>query len=485
MKLENLSNKQVYKSLLIYSLIFVAIRLFASVYGMTLDEAEHFIDIQSFSWGYLDQPPLYSWILKTFSLVFGFNVPVMVIVYHLIVFIFFVLLFKISILVFQERKKSFFCFLSYFLFFIYSYDFYRYTIHSAVMMMFCALSLYIYLKIAFGKNSLFNYLLLGLCFACGFLSKYNFIFFVLALLVASFFNTTHRKLLFSFKSFYALLIMFLCLSPHIAWLFNNDLAPFLYALKRGDAGSQQGFSIFAVLLNTYWNFIVYFLCSLLFFDFNFKKQKTYFDFFKITLLIFAIAFPLLLIIALQAGNFSQRWLAPLNIFLPLSIFAFIEIKKTTFRHKLFISLISILIVLFYSMRIASYYFPDNFKPSFLSKPYQAIYKNIYRDFADHNINIQDKDLLIYCYQDVFLLAGLKSFYKNLNTQVLNPHKQQKLKTASIVVVAKDQRKSFEKYLFQNELEANLLFTKVAAFLHSKQKQLYKIYVYELKIANVE
>ncbi len=94
-------------------------------------------------------------------------------------------------------------------------------------------------------------------------------------------------------------------------------------------------------------------------------------------------------------------------------------------------------------------------------------------------------MLIYCYQDVFLLAGLKSFYKNLNTQVLNPHKQQNLKTGSIVVVAKDQRKSFEKYLFQNELEANLLFTKVAAFLHSKQKQLYKIYVYELKIANVE
>lgn len=442
---------------------------------MTYDEAEQFIDAKDFVLGYADQPPLYSWILKCVSFVFGLNTTMMMMVYHVIVVMFLVCLYKITELIFTDNTKSFYCFISYSLFFIYSYDFYRYTIHTALMMLFCALGLYTYLKIYLNKANLVNYCLLGIFFGLGLLSKYNFIFFILALIFASCFTSQSRKVLFNSKTFLSIILCILVTSPHFAWVINNEFQPIHYALKRGETGSNhEDFDLISVLLNTYWNYLVYFLAITIFFFKDLKKQLTELNKFSLAVLFFCIAFPFLLIVVLKAANFTQRWLAPLNIFIPIIVFSFIEIQSKNILHKLFKVTVLVLIIVFYAMRIASYYFPSEKRPSFLAKPYKAIFADFKNDLFKNDININDPDLKIYSFKEVSILAGLKTFYKDLEIKVIYPQVEAINLSNDLIIYTKENSQAFEQFIEENKLEYKTLFSKSAPYLHSKKNNLYKV-----------
>ena len=468
----SMAKKSIYKYIILYSLIFIAIRLLASTVGMTYDEAEQFIDAQNYVLGYLDQPPLYSWIIKTCSLVFGLNVPMMVCVYHTVTIIFLIYLYKILDFLFTDDKKIFFAFISYVLFFIYSYDFYRYTIHTALMAMFCAIAFYIYLKIFKGEDKLSNYLLLGLSFGLGLLSKYNFIFFVLALIIPSLFSKKSRAILFDTKTIFAIAVCVLTFLPHALWLINNDFETLNYALQRGEAGaSEKDFSLIKVLLNTYWNYLVYCGVIIVFFfkDLSWKDDEEA-KLFK-SMLIFAIVFPFLLILILEAGNFTQRWLAPLNLLFPIIVFYFIEIKDITLKHKIFKYGIYVLIIVFYLMRICSYYFPDQFKPSFLSKPYEAIYRNLEKDFLNFGFDIAKNK--IYSFREVGILAGVKTFYKDQKIEVLR-NTDDLNENMALVIWSEEKENNFDNFCNRNQVNCSKVFSKSAPFLFSRKGRMYKV-----------
>lgn len=476
MMLEVKTKQKIYIGIFLYSLVFFLIRFMASKYGMTYDEAEQFMDAKSYVLGYSDQPPLYSWILKSFSYVFGLNVQMMMFVYHIVTATFLIFLYKICELAFNSEKRALYCFLSYTLFFIYSYDFYRYTIHTALMMLMCALSLYFFLKIYFEKQSLLNYLGLGAFFGLGLLSKYNFIFFILALIVSCLFTAKTRKILFDVKTIFAILTCLLIFGPHLMWVLNNDFAPINYALKRGEAGGlKEEFSLILVLLNTYWNFLVYGATVLILFAQDLKSNKDEFSKFALAILGFCILFPLALIIFLKAGNFSQRWLAPLNIFLPIVFFSFVEIdfKRTT--HKLFKIAIAVMILVFYVMRISSYYFPNPKRPSFLCKPYKAIYSDFKKDLFENGVDVNDQDLDIYSFKEVGIMAGVKSFNSDIDVKVIYPQASDLNFTKDVLIFSKDNTKAFNKFVDDNKLKYELIIAKVAPYLHLENAKPYKLF----------
>lgn len=473
--LVNNSKQKVFVGIFLYSLVFFLIRFFASKYGMTYDEAEQFIDARTFVLGYSDQPPLYSWILKTFSYVFGLNVQMMMLVYHLVAALFLIMLFKITDLIFDCQRKSLYCFLSYTFFFIYSYDFYRYTIHTALMMLMCSLSLYYFFKIYFDKASWLNYFFLGVFFGLGLLSKYNFIFFILAIIFACLFTQKTRSILFSYKTAFAIFTCILIFSPHLLWIINNDYQPIHYAMKRGEAGAlEKDFDLLSVLLNTYWNYLVYAGVMVVLFFKDIKKNSSAFNKFLLALLAFCIFFPLLLILFLKAGNFSQRWLAPLNIFLPVVFFSFIEIEGAKWQYKLFKISIAVMFIVFYIMRIASYYFPSEKRPSFLSKPYKAIYSNIKKDLFENGIDLKADGLDVYSFKEVGILAGIRSFNKDIEVKVIYPQARNIHFTKDLIVISKDNIRAFDKFASENNLHYELIFTKIAPYLHSSSKKGYKV-----------
>lgn len=476
MMLEFKTKQKIYIAIFLYSLVFFLIRFMASKYGMTYDEAEQFMDAKDYVLGYSDQPPLYSWILKTFSYVFGLNVQMMMLVYHLVTAMFLIFLFKICELVFNSEKKVLYCFLSYTLFFIYSYDFYRYTIHTALMMLMCSLSLYFFLKIYFEKQTLTNYLALGTFFGFGLLSKYNFIFFILALIISCLFTSKTRKILFDVKTIFAVSACLVISAPHFMWVMNNDFAPIHYALKRGEAGGlEEDFSLISVLLNTYWNFLVYGATMGILFMKDLKPNKNEFAKFALVVLGFCILFPLALIVFLKAGNFSQRWLAPLNIFLPIVFFSFIEIDIDRATHKLFKVAIAVMILVFYIMRVSSYYFPNPKRPSFLCKPYKAIYSNFKKDLFENGIDLKDKDLDIYSFKEVGIMAGIKSFNSDLDVTVIYPETGDLNFSKDLLIFSKDNREAFNQFIDDNKLKYELIISKVAPYLHLEKAKPYKVF----------
>ena len=325
------------------------------------------------------------------------------------------------------------------------------------------------------KQSLSNYLLLGLFFGLGLLSKYNFIFFILALIFASLFTDKTRKILFSPKTLVAIFVCLLVFAPHLKWVIDNDFAPIHYALKRGEAGGlEKEFNLIGVILNTYWNYIVYAVTIVILFFQDFKKQDSELSQFNKALLAFCVLFPLALIIFLKAGNFSQRWLAPLNIFLPFIFFNYIEMQQKRWQYNFFKLGIVVLFIVFYVMRIASYYFPDQIKPSFLSKPHQAIYKNIKKDFYDNGIDINDSDLSIYSFKELNIMAGIRSFNDDIEVEVVYPQNEKLLFSDDLMIFSKDNKKAFEDFIKENNLNYQILFSKSAPYLHSKKGLMYKV-----------
>jgi hypothetical protein len=375
--------------------------------------------------------------------------------------------------------------LSYTLFLIYSYDFYRYTIHTALMMLMCSLSLYYFLKIYFEKDTWLNYSILGAFFALGLLSKYNFVFFIAALVFACLFTTKTRKILFNLKTVFAIVACLLLFSPHLIWIINNDFAPVYYALKRGESGGlNEEFSLISVILNTYWNYLVYGITIILFFFQDIKKNNAELNKFLLALLAFSILFPCALILFLKAGNFSQRWLAPLNIFLPIIFFSFINIEVKRWQHKFFKIGIGILFLVFYSMRIGSYYFPNDKRPSFLCKPYKAIYSKLSKDLFKNGINVNDKDLDIYAFKEVSIMAGIKSFYKDLEVKVIYPQAKGLKFTKDLMIFSKDNTSEFNEFIDDNKLKYELIISKVAPYLHSRSNKPYKVYFVIVDSVNI-
>ena len=105
--------------IIIYCSIFLVLRLSSSLTAMTLDEAELFIDASEFKLGFDDQPPLYSWIIKALSLIFGLNVPLMVTVNQILICVFFCVIYSILRFLYKRRTAEL-ALLSYVFIFLYS-----------------------------------------------------------------------------------------------------------------------------------------------------------------------------------------------------------------------------------------------------------------------------------------------------------------------------------------------------------------------------
>jgi len=467
--------------LVLYSFAFLIIRLLASKIGMNPDEAEQFIDAADYHWGYSDQPPLYSWILKTCSLAFGMSVVMQVCAYHVIIVLFLAALY-IATRELWQREQAYLVFLSNALFFIYSYDFFRYTIHSTLMMIFVSLALWAYLRL-FKETKIFYYLVLGFSFACGLLSKYNFALFLVVLVLGSLASQRGRKILFNPGSAIAILLMFLLLSGHIFWLISNDFPSFNYALERGHSGLENSLS-FEVFIHAFWNYALYLIIILLFFrkdllqngsssiaDQDLSKSIRVFA-------LLAFLLPLILMLVLQTNNFSQRWLAPINIFFPLAAFSYIAFNFKLPQYRRFKIAILVVLIACFTVRIAVYYFPDLMGINFVQKPYREVFSNLDKDLAYSPQAISFDNAKFFSYKEVTLFAGFKIVFPKADLELFRHKADLNTCTADeepCLILWDDARnKDFERLMQKSKIRYRLLFTKSAPHLYAKQRPFYRV-----------
>ena len=301
--------------------------------NLPLDTIEALAWGSNLDWGFNKHPPMSAFAVEFFYQIFGsqdwayyFLSQIFVISAFFVVWIFSKEFFKnenyclISVLLLEG---------------IYFYNFTTPEFNVNVCQLpFWALSV-LYAWKGFKDNKTSDWLLFGLFAALGILSKYLFIYLLIAMDVFFLYMIAKKKV--NFKSLITLVPFLLVLSPHLIWLTENDYITIAYGLQRTGTGDQNILDHFlhpliflgkqiGILIPFFVMFL--FLVSKLKTKFNFKDKKLLF-----LLTINIIPIILMFLTSMIMGvKIRTMWMTPFYLFLGvLFVYLFekrIDLKKT-------------------------------------------------------------------------------------------------------------------------------------------------------------
>jgi len=301
--------------------------------NLPLDTIEALAWGANLNWGYSKHPPFSAWTVEIFYQLFGNQDWAYYFLSQLFVVTAFFVVFKFSEDFFKNKILSLIAILL--LEGIYFYNFTTPEFNVNVSQLpFWALTVYYCWK-GIKHNDIANWLLFGLFAACGILSKYLFIYLLIA--VDIFFIYLIKEKKFNNKSLFSLISFIIILAPHLIWLFENDFVTFSYAFKRtGLEGSQFLDHIYnpIIFLGKQIGILIPFFLMLFFIikslkiKFNLKDRKFLF------LLIINLApiFLMFLTSLLTGAKLRTMWMTPFYLF--MGVFFVYTFQKLLVLRKL-------------------------------------------------------------------------------------------------------------------------------------------------------
>jgi lipopolysaccharide core galacturonosyltransferase RgtB len=329
---------------------------------MELDEAEQFLLASVFQWGYPSQPPLYSWIIHMLSSISGLNIFTLIFTKYSILFLFYAF-FYLTTRACWETDKSLTATASLMLIPLYAYEFNRDLSHSILVALIAVLTCMVYIRML-TKRSVLSYIVIGLCVAFGILSKYNFTFFLFALMAASLSTNAGRRLLFDKRSLISVFVCLVVLLPHFIWLFQENFAPFSHGMRKAQAGAlymSSPMSILATILSPYLGLMLFLLVFASFFApffaFELRNKSPRAEILSLATL-YGMIIPICAVIVFGASHFAERWLAPIMFIIPLACFHLVDLDMQSRRSKVFRGLGVLIALLVLLVRIFIGFMPD-------------------------------------------------------------------------------------------------------------------------------
>ncbi len=207
--------------------------------NLPLDTIEALAWGSNLDWGFNKHPPLSAFFLEVFFQIFGPQDWAYYFLSQIFVVISFFIIFKLSQEILNDATLSL---LSVFLIEgIYFYNFITPEFNVNVCQLpFWCLTVYFTWKIYNSKKiELYDCILLGAVAAFGILSKYLFIYLLVAIdLLFAYLIFIKKSKKFDFKYLVSLEVFIVILIPHLIWLFNNDFITIKYGFAR--AGLDEG-----------------------------------------------------------------------------------------------------------------------------------------------------------------------------------------------------------------------------------------------------
>jgi len=201
--------------------------------NLPLDTIEHLAWGSNLDWGFNKHPPAVAFFLEIFFQIFGPQDWAYYLLSQIFVVIAFIVVFKFAEELFKNKTLSLISVLL--LEGIYFYNFTTPEFNVNICQLpFWALCVYYSWKL-FDKQkmNIKDCLWLGVFAAIGFLSKYLFIYLLLAIDLLFFYAIFIKKYKkFDFKYLISLEVFIVLLVPHLIWLTNNDYATITYGLAR-------------------------------------------------------------------------------------------------------------------------------------------------------------------------------------------------------------------------------------------------------------
>ena len=207
--------------------------------NLPLDTIEALAWGSNLDWGFNKHPPLSAFFPEFFFQIFGPQDWAYYFLSQIFVVVSFFIIFKLSQEILNDGTLSL---LSVFL--IEGIYFYNFTTPefnvNVCQLPFWCLTVYYTWKIYNSKKiELYDCILLGVAAAFGILSKYLFIYLLVAIdLLFAYLIFFKKSKKFDFKYLVSLEVFFVILIPHIIWLFNNDFITIKYGFAR--AGLDEG-----------------------------------------------------------------------------------------------------------------------------------------------------------------------------------------------------------------------------------------------------
>ena len=305
--------------------------------NLPLDTIEALAWGSNLDWGFNKHPPMSAFFPEVFFKIFGAQDWAFYLLSQIFVLIAFYFVFKLSFEVLRNIKLSLISVLL--LESIYFYNFTTPEFNVNVCQLpFWSLVVYFAWKIYETKEIKFSdCFFIGLFAAIGFLSKYLFIYLLLAIIFLFTHSIFVKKIKkFDFKYLITIEVFLVLLVPHLIWLFNNDFITINYGLKRTGLEGSEIFDHFkyplifllkqlGILVPFF--FLVFLLVKKVKFKINFKDQKFLFLLF-VNILPIALMF---LTSAITGSKIRTMWMTPFYLFFGLMfVYIFqsqINIKK--------------------------------------------------------------------------------------------------------------------------------------------------------------
>ena len=334
-------NKAFYLFLISHLLLWTLIPSISNV-NLPLDTIEALAWGSNLDWGFNKHPPFSALAVEFFFKIFGNNDWAYYFLSQIFVVTAFYYVWKVSNELLQNKIYSL---LSVFLLSgIYYYNFTTPEFNVNVSQLpFWALSVYFFWKgINLNKNT--DWILFGIVSALGFLSKYLFIFILLALFI--FFISNYKKYKKSLnKYFFYILLSMALLTPHFYWLFENNFITISYGLNRTGISELNYIDYFknpiiflikqSIILIPFF-LLLYVIVKKIKFSINKKNKETIF-------LLSINLIPIVLILAtsiIMGAEIRTMWMTPFYLFFGvLFVYIFknsIDLKKIKKFYYIFL-----------------------------------------------------------------------------------------------------------------------------------------------------
>ena len=301
---------------LILHLFFWTLAPSISNINLPLDTIEALAWGSNLEWGFSKHPPFSAFAVEIFYTIFGSNDWAYYLLSQIFVIVSLIYVWKFSNEIFDEKIYSLLSVLT--LSGIYYYNFTTPEFNVNVSQLpFWALTVYFFWK-SINSNNRINWILFGIFSALGFLSKYLFIYILLAI----FFNfILNIKIYKKFITNYLLsiAISLAILTPHFIWLFKNNFITIVYGLNRSALTNTTWidhlenplvFIFKQILILIPFLIMIFILLKKFNFKFNLKNRKNLF-------LISINLIPIILILftsIVSGAKIRTMWMTPFYLF---------------------------------------------------------------------------------------------------------------------------------------------------------------------------
>ena len=338
-------NKTLIFFLFTHTIIWVLVPSLSNT-NLPLDNIEALAWSSDFQLGYSKHPPLSAWFPGFFYLIFGRQDWAYYLLSQIFVVFSFIIVFKFSENFLKNKTFSLISILL--LEGIYFYNFTSPEFNVNVCQLpFWALTV-LYCWKGFQDNKTINWLLFGLFAALGVLSKYLFIYLLVAMDVFLIYLLVNKKI--NYKCLISLITFFLVLLPHLIWLVDNNYTTITYALHRIGTGDpnfiKDHFLNPLIFLGKQIGILMPFFVMFLFIvsklktKFNFKDKKLLF---LITINVVPIILMLLTSLFMGA-KIRTMWMTPFYLFSGVLLVYIFQSKIVLRKFKYFFSVFLILFI---------------------------------------------------------------------------------------------------------------------------------------------